>query len=62
MLSMTDTLRVKYLDSKDMTLQASENYTKIIWTVEPVMLCIWEEEIQLSEKNRLKNINAMDVY
>ena len=62
MLSMTDTLRAKYLDSKDMALQASENYTKIIWTVKPVTLCIWEEEIQLTKKNGLKNINAMDVY
>ena len=62
MLSMTDTLMAKYLDSKDMILQASKNYTKIIHTVEPVILRIWEEEIQLAEKNKLKNINAMDVY
>ena len=59
---MTDTLMAKYLDSKDMILQASKNYTKIIHTVEPVILRIWEEEIQLAEKNKLKNINAMDVY
>jgi hypothetical protein len=62
MLAMTDTLRAKYLDAKDVTLQASKNYTKIIQTVEPVTLHIWEEEIQLAEKNRLKNIKEMDLY
>lgn len=62
MLAMTDTLRAKYLDAKDMTLQASENYTKIVQTLEPVTLHIWEDEIQLAEKNRLKDIKKMDLY
>jgi hypothetical protein len=62
MLSMTDTLRVKYLDSKDMTRQATENYTKIVHTIEPVTLHLWEQEILLAEENRVKNIKAMDIY
>ena len=55
---MTDTLRVKYLDSKDMTRQATENYTKIVHTIEPVTLHLWEQEILLAEENRVKSENA----
>ena len=62
MLAMTDTLRTKYLDTKVMTLQATENYTKIVQAIEPFTLHIWEQEIQLAEKNRLENIKAMDIY
>ena len=62
MLAMTDTLRAKYLDSKDMTLQATESYTKIVQTIELVTLLVWEQEIQLAEKNRRQNIKAMDIY
>jgi Kyakuja-Dileera-Zisupton transposase len=62
LLAMTDTLRVKYLDAKDMNIQANENYTKIVQTVDPVTLKIWEQQILLAEKDRVKNISAMDVY
>ena len=62
MLVMTETLRAKYLDSKDMTLQATEDYTKIVQTIKPVTLLVWEQEIQLAEKNRQQNIKAMDIY
>jgi hypothetical protein len=62
MLAMTDTLRSKYLDAKDMTLQAIDNYSKIVQTLDPVTLHVWEQEIQLAENNRLKDIKAMDIY
>ena len=63
MLAMTETLHAKYLDSKDdMTLQATESYTKIVQTIELVTLLVWEQEIQLAEKNRRQNIKAMDIY
>src|SRR5271168_5183942 len=62
MLAMTETLRSKYIDAKEMVLQATDNFTKINRTIEPVMLHIWEQEIQLAEKNRLKDISAMDIY
>ena len=62
MLAMTETLRSKYMDAKEMVLQATDNFTKINRTIEPVMLHIWEQEIQLAEKNRLKDITAMDIY
>ena len=52
MLAMTETLRAKYLDLKDMTLQAMENYTKIVQTIELVTLLVWEQEMQLTEKNK----------
>ena len=62
MLAMTDTLRAKYLDAKAMTLQASGNYQKFADTIETDMIHIWQQEIQLAERNRLKDIKAMDVY
>lgn len=60
--AMTDTLRFKYLDTKDMTLQADENFSKIVQTIDPVTLRIWEEEIICAENNRVDNIAAMDIY
>ena len=62
MLSMTDTLRVKSLDAKEMASQAAENYIKIVRTIDKVSLNLWEQEIQLAEKGRLDNITAMDIY
>jgi hypothetical protein len=62
MLAMTETLRSKYLDAKDMTLAAIDNHSKIVQTLDPVTLHVWEQEIQLAEKNRLKDIKAMDIY
>ena len=62
MLSMTDTLWDKYLDAKDMILQAKENYTKMVQTIEPTTLHVWEHQIQLAEQNRVKDIKAMDIY
>jgi hypothetical protein len=62
LLGMTDTLRDKYLDAKVMILQADENYSKIIGTIDPVTFHIWEQEILRAEKNRGENITAMDIY
>lgn len=62
MLAMTDTLRSKFLDAKDMTLQAKDNYSKIVQTIDPVTLNGWEHEIHNAERNRLENIKAMDIY
>ena len=49
---MTDTLQDKYLDAKDMTLQATENYTKMVQTIKPATLHIWEHQIQLAKQNK----------
>lgn len=62
LLAMTDNLRAKYLDTKDMTSQAAESYTKIARTIAPATLNIWEQQIQLAEHTRVKNINVMDIY
>jgi len=59
---MTNTLRAKYLDSKDMTSQATENYSKFLQSIETVTLHIWEQEVLVAEKNRAKDIKAMDIY
>lgn len=62
LLGMTDTLREKYLDSKDMTIKAEENYSKLIQTIDPTTLNIWEQHIIRAEKERPQNISAMDIY
>jgi hypothetical protein len=62
MLAMTETLREKYLDAKVMVSQAEENYSKIVQSIDPVTFHIWEQEIVRAEKERLKNISAMDIY
>ena len=62
LLSMTHTLRIKYLDAKEMTKQAEENYSKIVQTIEPVTFRIWEEKILWAEKERVSNISVMDIY
>ena len=45
-----------------MILQAKENYTKMVQTIEPTTLHVWEHQIQLAEQNRVKDIKAMDIY
>lgn len=62
MLGMTDTLREKYLDAKVMIVQAKDNYSKIVLTIDPATFRIWEQEILRAEKDRVHNITAMDVY
>lgn len=62
MLSMTNTLRSKYLDTKEMAIEAQENYSKIVQTIDPVTLRIWEQEIVHAEKDRVENSVAMDIY
>jgi Kyakuja-Dileera-Zisupton transposase len=62
LLAMTDTLRGKFLDAKVMTVKAEENYTKIVRTVDPVTLNIWEQQILRAESERADNISAMDIY
>ena len=62
LLAMTETLREKYLDAKVMNIEAQENYTKIVQTIDPVTFNIWEQEILRAEKDRVNNITAMDVY
>lgn len=62
LLGMTETLRDKYMDAKVMTIQADGNYSKIVQTIDPVIFNIWEQEVLRAEKDRLKDISAMDVY
>lgn len=62
LLAMTDTLRDKYLDAKDMIIEVKDNYLKMVRTIDPVTLNIWEQEILKAEKSRGNNITAMDVY
>jgi hypothetical protein len=62
LLAMTDTLRDKYMDAKVMIIQAKENYSKIVQTINPVTFHIWEQEIIRAEKSRVENITAMDIY
>jgi hypothetical protein len=45
-----------------MTVKAEENYTKIVRTVDPVTLNIWEQQILRAESERAENISAMDIY
>jgi hypothetical protein len=59
---MTDTLRGKFLEAKVMTVKAEENYTKIVQTVDPVTLNIWEQQILRAESERAENISGMDIY
>lgn len=62
LLAMTDTLREKYLDAKDMTVKVEENYAKIVLSTDPVTLNIWEQQILGAEKERVQNISSMDIY
>jgi hypothetical protein len=62
LLGMTETLREKFLDSKSMTLKATENYSKIVQAIDPVIFHIWEEEILRAERDRVENVSAMDLY
>ena len=62
LLSMTDNLRIKFEDAKEMTVQAEENYSKIVQTIDPVTHRIWEQMILCVEKERVTNISAMDIY
>jgi len=62
MLAMTETLRSKYLDAKVMTKTAQDNFSKMVQTIDPFTLRIWEEQILRAEIERTKDIKAMDVY
>ena len=62
LLAMTVTLREKFIDTNDMTIKAEENYSKIVKTIDPTTLNIWEQQITRAENERPQNISAMDIY
>ena len=45
-----------------MTIQAKENHSKIVKSIDPVTFNIWEKEILHAERDRVKNITAINVY
>ena len=62
MLSMTETLRNRFLDAKSSVASADEYYLQLSSTIERDKLLQWENEIQRAEAMRGKDLSVMDIY
>ena len=62
MLSMTENLRVKYMDATTTSSQTDLYYLDVSRTVDQSTLTAWEDEVKAAEASRRIDIKVMDVY